>query len=177
MEFSPVWNVLVNNAGMISQDRLVNIREEDWDNIMNVNLKAVLILSQIIVPQMLERKQGKIINISSLGAFVGSKELAAYGASKAALNQLTRTMASEWGPYNIQANAICPTVILTKLARDIYDKPENQEIKESILKRIPAGRFGKVVDVASIALFLAGRGSDFINGQSINLDGGKSVGP
>ena len=176
LQISPVWDVLVNNAGTISQDPLIDIKEEDWDRTMNVNLKAALVLSQIIVPQMIERKQGKVINISSLGAFVGSKGLAAYGASKAALSQLTRTMASEWGAFNIQANAICPTVILTKLSRKIYDKAENKEIKESILNRIPAGRFGELDDAAGLALFLSGKDSNFINGVSIPLDGGKMVG-
>ncbi len=175
--FSSEWDILVNNAGTINQDPLLDIKEENWDATMNVNLKAVLILSQIIVPQMIERKQGKIINISSLGAFVGSKGLAAYGASKAALNQLTRTMAIEWGPYNIQTNAICPTIILTRLSREIYDKPENQEIKQNILNRIPAGRFGELDDAAGLALFLASKESDFINGVSLPLDGGKSATP
>lgn len=177
LEISPSWNILVNNAGTISQDSLINLKEGDWDRTMNVNLKSILILSQIIVPQMIERRQGKIINISSLGAFVGSHGLAAYGVSKAALNQLTRTMASEWGQYNIQANAICPTVILTKLSREIYDKPENADVRESILRKIPAGRFGELDDAANLALFLASKDSDFINGTSIPLDGGKMIAP
>ncbi|MFC2107157.1 SDR family NAD(P)-dependent oxidoreductase [Bacteroidota bacterium] len=176
LQISPVWNILVNNAGTISQDALIDIKEEDWDNIMNVNLKAALILSQIIVPQMIERKQGKVINISSLGAFVGTIGLGAYAASKAALSQLTRTMATEWGPHNIQANAICPTLILTKLSRKVFDKPENQEMRQNFLNKIPAGRFGELNDAAGLALFLASKDSDFINGVSIPLDGGKLVG-
>lgn len=174
---SPHWHVLVNNAGYASQVPLLELSFDDWQMIHHINLHAVFLLSQQMVPQMIERKQGKIINISSLGAFYGTKGMGAYGSSKAALNQLTRTMAVEWGPYNIQANAICPTVIMTDLGKSIWEHPKNKAMKQSFLDKIPSGRFGQPEDVANLAYFLASPASDFINGLAIPLDGGKTVMP
>lgn len=177
LEHSPVWNILINNAGIANQVPLLELSLSDWDNTINTNLRSVLLLSQIIVPQMINRREGKIINISSTGAFYGTKGMGAYAVTKAGLNQITRTMAVEWGPYNIQTNAICPTIIWTELASKIWSKPENQDQRNQMLKRIPAGRFGETKDVAGLALFLAGNDSDFINGVAIPLDGGKIIMP
>jgi len=173
----PVWDILVNNAGIAKQVPLLDMDLHDWEMIQNVNLRAVFMLSKRIVPKMIEQKRGKIINISSLGAFFGTAGLGAYGASKAALNQLTRTMAVEWGPHNIQVNAICPTVVMTDMGKSIWNDPRNINIKNSFLEKIPLGRFGEPEDVANLAFFLAGNESDYLNGQAIPLDGGKTVKP
>ncbi|MCF8229825.1 MAG: SDR family oxidoreductase [Bacteroidales bacterium] len=173
LDFSPHWDILVNNAGIAKKVPLLELEMKDWDEIMQVNLKSVLLLSQMMAKPMIKNKRGKIINISSLGAFYGTPGMAAYAVSKAGLNQLTRTMAVEWGPHNIQANAICPTVINTDMAKEIWDAPENREMKKKFLEKIPAGRFGEPHDVADLALFLASDASDFINGLSIPLEGGR----
>lgn len=177
LEFSNIWDILVNNAGFAKQTSLLDLSFEEWDQTHNLNLRAVFLLTQKIVPLMIKQGNGKIINISSLGAFFGTPGMGAYGTSKAALNQLTRTMAVEWGKHNIQANAICPTVIMTHLGKSIWDKPENEKIKKSFLDKIPLGRFGETEDVANLAYFLASDVSNFINGQSIPLDGGKTAKP
>ena len=173
----PVWDILVNNAGIAKQVPLLDMDLEDWEMIQNINLRAVFLLSKRIVPKMIEHKRGKIINISSLGAFFGTAGLGAYGASKAALNQLTRTMAVEWGPNNIQVNAICPTVVMTDMGKSIWNDSKNEIIKKGFLEKIPLGRFGEPEDVANLAFFLAGNESDYLNGQAIPLDGGKMVKP
>lgn len=176
-DYSKTWDILVNNAGFAKQTSLLDLSLEEWDQTHNLNLRAVFMLTQKIVPQMIEQKHGKVINISSLGAFFGTQGMGAYGASKAALNQLTRTMAVEWGTFNIQTNAICPTVIMTDLGKSIWEKPENETIKNSFLNKIPSGRFGEPEDVANLAYFLASDTSNYINGQSIPLDGGKTAKP
>ena len=177
LNYSNKWDILVNNAAFAKQTPLLDLSLEEWDRTFSLNMRAILILSQKIVPGMIKQSHGKIINISSLGAFFGTQGMGAYGASKAALNQLTRTMAVEWGPHNIQTNAICPTVIMTDLGKSIWEKPENIEIKKSFLNKIPLGKFGEPEDVANLAYFLASDDSVFLNGQSIPLDGGKSVNP
>jgi len=177
MRIDDCWGILVNNAGYAKQTSLLDLPIDEWDFVNNTNTKSALILSKAIAEGMMKNKKGKIINISSLGAFFGTNGMGAYGASKAAMNQLTRTMAVEWGKYNIQVNAICPTVILTDLGRSIWDKPENADLKKSFLNKIPAGRFGEPDDVANLVCFLASERSNFLNGLSIPLDGGKSVMP
>lgn len=171
------WDILVNNAGFVKSGPLLEIRPEDWDMTLNVNLRAALILSQLIVPLMIKHNRGKVINISSLGSFLGTPGLGAYAASKAGLNQLTRTMAVEWGPHNIQVNAICPTIIMTKLARTVWDDPSNTQRREDIKERIPMHRFGEPQEIADLALFLASPAANFITGVSIPVDGGKLVAP
>ncbi len=177
LAFSSRWDILVNNAGIAKQIPLLELDLETWDEILQVNLRSVLLLSQLLASQMIENKRGKIINISSLGAFYGTPGMAAYAVSKAGLNQLTRTMAVEWGKHNIQVNAICPTVINTAMGREIWDAPENKEQKKKFLESLPAGRFGEPKDVAELALFLASDASNFINGLSIPLEGGRMANP
>ncbi len=173
----PEWDILVNNAGIARVRPILEISQDDWENTFSVNLRSVLLLSQVIVPQMIKRGHGKVVNISSIGAFIGTPALGAYAASKAALNQLTRTMAVEWGPSNIHVNALCPTVILTQMGHDIWDNPSMAEPRKEKEKRIPLNRFGEPVEVANVALFLASAASDFVHGVSLPLDGGLTVSP
>jgi 2-dehydro-3-deoxy-D-gluconate 5-dehydrogenase len=177
LELSAQWDILVNNAGMAKIKPLLETTLDEWNDTFSINLRAVLLLSQIIVPQMIERKNGKIVNISSIGAFFGTPGLGAYAASKAALNQLTRTMAVEWGPYNIQVNAICPTIILTETGRQVWDNPALAEQRQEKEKRIPLHRFGEPEEVANVALFLASSAANFVHGVSLPLDGGMTISP
>jgi 2-dehydro-3-deoxy-D-gluconate 5-dehydrogenase len=171
------WNILVNNAGIAHSASLLDVDPETWDRTMAVNLRAALLMAQAVVPGMLQRRAGKIINVSSLGALLATPNLGAYAASKAALNSLTRTMANEWGPSNVQANAVCPTVILTDMGHRVWDDPSRVGEREDKLARIPVRRFGEPQDVAETVAFLASPAADFINGVSLPLDGGLSIVP
>jgi 2-deoxy-D-gluconate 3-dehydrogenase len=171
------WDVLVNNAGIAKVAPLLEIKAEDWEAVLALNLRAVLLLAQILVPQMIARRNGKIVNVSSIGAFFGTPGLGAYAASKAGLDQLTRTMAVEWGPHNLQINAVCPTIILTEMGRQVWDDPARAPQRQAKQERIPLHRFGEPHEVAAAVLFLASPASDFINGVSLPVDGGMQVSP
>jgi len=171
------WDIVVNNAGIASSAPLLEVDLETWDAIHGLNVRAVVALCQVMVPPMLERGSGKVINVSSAGAFLGTPGLGAYAASKAALNQLTRTMAVEWGPHGVQANAVCPTVILTEMGRSIWDDPARAAERLAKEQRIPAHHFGVPDDVAGAVTFLAGPGSDYVNGVALPVDGGMLVAP
>ena len=175
--YSAQWDVLVNNAGIAIPAPILEIKPYHWSKTFSVNLEAAVAISQIIVPQMIERKSGKIVNVSSMGAFFGTPGLGSYAASKAALNQLTRTMAVEWGQYNIQVNAVCPTIVLTDLGKEFWDDPNRLDQRESKEARIPLHRFAKPQDVADTILYLASSAADFITGVSLPLDGGMQVSP
>jgi NAD(P)-dependent dehydrogenase (short-subunit alcohol dehydrogenase family) len=112
-----------------------------------------------------------------MGAFYGTPGLAAYAASKAALNQLTRTMAVEWGPHNVQVNAVCPTIVLTDLGKKFWDDPNRIEQRKAKEERIPLHRFAEPQEVANAILYLASPAADFINGVSLPLDGGMQICP
>jgi NAD(P)-dependent dehydrogenase (short-subunit alcohol dehydrogenase family) len=155
-------DILVNNAGMSQLESLLDFSEDNWDRTMNVNLKAPFLLSQEFAKGMIERKSGKIIHISSVAAVQAVDEHAAYCVSKAGLHMLTKMMALEWGPYNIQTNAIAPTVVWTEMGQRVWGAPEKHE---PMLARIPAHRFVKPEEVAELTVFLAGPGSDMICGQ------------
>lgn len=174
---APYWDILVNNAGVAKTAPLLEITPEDWDFTHAVNLRSVLLVSQQMVPPMIARRSGRIINISSMGAFIGTPTVGNYAASKGGLNQLTRTMAVEWGVYNIQTNAVCPTVIMTDMGQQIWDDPAVAELRKAKEARIPMHRFGEVQEVADLVLFLCGPGANYLNGLSIPLDGGMLVAP
>ena len=171
------WEIVVNNAGIASSAPLLEVDLGTWDAIHALNLRAVVALCQVMVPPMLERARGKVINVSSAGAFLGTPGLGAYAASKAALNQLTRTMAVEWGPHGVQANAVCPTVVLTEMGRSIWDDPARAEDRRAKEQRIPVHHFGVPSDVAGAVTFLASPASDYINGVALPIDGGMLVAP
>lgn len=162
-------DILVNNAGIARVDPLLDATVEDWDVIMAVNLRAPFVLAQAIAPGMIAQKSGKIINISSQAGVVGLDDHGAYCASKGGLNMLTKVMTSEWAKHNIQINAVCPTVILTPMGEQVWGDPAKGDPMKA---KIPAGRFGRPIEVADLVLFLASPASDLINGQNILLDGG-----
>jgi NAD(P)-dependent dehydrogenase (short-subunit alcohol dehydrogenase family) len=177
LEHHERWDVLVNNAGIAVAAPLLDVDFDDWDRVQAVNVKAALAVAQVLVPGMIERRSGKVVNVSSVGAFVGTPGLGAYAASKAAMNQLTRTMAVEWGPYGIQVNAVCPTIVLTDMGRELWDDPARAEDRRQKEQRIPERRFGEPSEVADAVAFLAGGASAFINGVTLPLDGGMLAAP
>jgi NAD(P)-dependent dehydrogenase (short-subunit alcohol dehydrogenase family) len=162
-------DILVNNAGIALVEPLLEAKVEDWDLTMAVNLRAPFIMAQAVAPQMIAQGSGKIINISSQAGVVGLDEHGAYCASKGGLNMLTKVMTSEWAKHNIQVNAVCPTVILTPMGEQVWGDPAKGDPMKA---KIPAGRFGKPIEVADLVLFLASPASDLINGQDILIDGG-----
>lgn len=162
-------DILVNCAGVALIAPLTEAAVEDWDRSMAINARAPFLLAQKLAPGMIERGGGKIINISSQTGVIALEDHAAYASSKAALNALTKSMTAEWARHNIQANAICPTVILTPMGRQIWSAPEK---RDPMLARTPAGRFGEAVEVADCALYLASPASGLVNGTTIMIEGG-----
>lgn len=163
-------NILVNNAGIIKRTDLIEMDPMDFREVVDVNLTGAFIVSQSVVPTMIENGQGKIINICSLMSELGRQSVGAYAASKGGLQMLTRSMATEWAKFNIQANAIAPGYIETEQTAPL--RAEGNPFDKFIRSRTPAKRWGQPDDVAGTALFLASSLSDFINGQTIFVDGG-----
>lgn len=162
-------DILVNCAGVARIAPLTELTQDEWDETMNVNLTAPFSFTQEVVGPMIEQKSGKIVNISSQAGSVAIDGHGAYCASKGGLNLLTKVMAAEWGPYNIQVNAVGPTVILTKLGAEVWGPPEKSG---PMLAKIPMGRFGQPIEVADLVLFLSSAASDLITGDVILIDGG-----
>lgn len=165
-------DILVNNAGVIDNNPATEVTEEQWDKTLSVNLKGLFFLSQAVGRHMIKRKRGKIVNIASQAGVIALDNHAAYSASKAGVISITRTLALEWGKFNINVNAIAPTVILTPLGKKAWSDPQ---ARSEMLKKIPLGRFGQPSEVASIALFLASEASNLITGSTIMADGGYTV--
>jgi NAD(P)-dependent dehydrogenase (short-subunit alcohol dehydrogenase family) len=172
LEFFGTVDILVNNAGLVFVEDLLDTSLEHWEETQRVNLRAPFLLAQTVVPKMIEQRRGKVINISSLAGGLAPLGHGAYSASKAGLNLLTQTMAAEWGRFNIQANAVAPTVILTEMGQKVWGDPAKGDPMKA---RIPARRFGEPIEVADLVLFLASSASNFIGGQVIRLDGGFSA--
>lgn len=163
-------DILVNNAGMNIRKPLLELAEEEWNQVIDTNLKGIFLVGQAVGRVMVRQKRGKIINIASVAGARGRPLLGPYCASKGGVIQLTKVMALEWVKDNVQVNAICPTYIETPMTADFL-----KEKKDAILRRIPMGRLGTDQDLAGLAVFLASEASDFITGQAIFVDGGSSA--
>jgi 2-deoxy-D-gluconate 3-dehydrogenase len=162
-------DILVNNAGMIYREPAENYDVAAWMNVLQVNLNSVFRLCQLAGRAMLERRQGKIINIASLLSFQGGIRVPAYAASKGGVAQLTKALANEWAERNVQVNAIAPGYFRTENTSALQaDETRNRQI----LERIPAGRWGEPDDIVGSAVFLASPASNYINGEIIVVDGG-----
>ena len=172
LDFFGTVDILVNNAGVVFVDSLLETPLDHWEETLTVNLRAPLLLAQTVVPKMIEQRRGKVINISSAAGVLAPEGHGAYSASKAGLQLLTQTMAAEWARFNIQANAVAPTVILTAMGRQVWGDPAKGDPMKA---RIPARRFGEPIEVADLALFLASPAANFICGQVLRIEGGLSV--
>ncbi len=160
-------DILVNNAGITDDAQFYKMTEEQFDNVINVNLRGNYNMTKAVLPYMIEKQYGKIINLSSVSAFNGNFGQANYAASKAAIIGMTRVQAKELGKYGITVNAIAPGSIMT----DMYSAvPE--DVKKQKLAKIPLRRYGEPEEVAKLALFLASNDSSYITGQTIVIDGG-----
>lgn len=162
-------DILVNCAGFTKRGPTLEFSEADWGAILDVNLTGTLRGCQVFGRHMLERGYGRIINIASLTTFVGFLEVAAYGASKAAVGSLTKSLAVEWGPRGVCVNAIAPGVFRTQLNAALLDGTERgKELK----LRTPMRRFGDVEELVGAAIFLASDAASFVNGEILAVDGG-----
>ncbi len=160
-------DILVNNAGITKDGLLVRMKEEDWDQVLEVNLKGAFLCSQLAVKQMMKQRSGNIVNISSIVGQAGNAGQANYTASKAALIGLTKTMALEAAPRGIRVNAIAPGFIETDMTGAL-----NEKIREGLMGKIPLGKLGSSQNVADGVLFLVSDRADYITGQVLNINGG-----
>ncbi|MFG6496824.1 3-oxoacyl-[acyl-carrier-protein] reductase [Fictibacillus sp. UD] len=160
-------DVLVNNAGITRDNLLMRMKEEDWDAVINTNLKGVFLTTKAVTRQMMKQRQGRIINIASIVGVSGNAGQANYVAAKAGVIGLTKTAAKELSSRGITVNAIAPGFIET----DMTGKLE-EGIKEDMLRNIPLARFGQPDDIAAAAAFLASDASSYITGQTLHVDGG-----
>jgi len=166
------WNVLATTAGLFVGGPLTEIKGDDWDRLMAVNARAVFLLSRLVAEKMMILGQGKIIHIGSSATYFGTPRNGAYAASKVVINQLTQTMAVEWGPHNIQVNTICPTVAETKFLNYVSGDISHKKLRETLKDKMPLKRLLLPSDIAPLVLFLASDSAQFINGAIIPIDGG-----
>ncbi len=162
-------DILVNNAGIQRRHPAVDFPEEDWDEVLQVNLKAVWLLSQQAGRHMIEKRNGKIINIASLVSFQGGLFVPAYASAKGAVAQLTKALANEWSALGVNVNAIVPGYIATEMNTALMNDTTRSR---QILERIPAGRWGTPEDFKGPALFLASDASNYVHGHLLAVDGG-----
>ncbi|WP_045234855.1 2-dehydro-3-deoxy-D-gluconate 5-dehydrogenase KduD [Deinococcus pimensis] len=167
-ELGPL-DVLVNNAGIIRRHDALSFPDEDFDAVLDVNLRATWHLSRACARSMLRRGHGKIINVASLLAFQGGVRVSAYTASKHAVAGLTKALANEWAARGVNVNALAPGYVDTDNTRALRDDPTRAR---QILERIPAGRWGRPEDLAGAAVFLASNASDYVHGHLLVVDGG-----
>lgn len=162
-------DVLVNNAGVEHIEPFTEVSEEHYDFITGVNLKGVFFVAQEVAKVMKENGGGKIINIGSLGSYIGLAESSVYCTTKGGVIQMSKTLSIELGPDNIQVNCVAPGYFITPMTQPFYDDPEHRSWIES---RIPLHEWGTVADLAGPMLFLASSASDYITGTTIKVDGG-----
>jgi len=163
-------DILVNNAGIIKRIPILDMPVSDYKTVLDVDLVAPLIVSKRVVPKMIERRAGKIINMCSMMSVYGRNTVSAYASAKGGLMLLTRNMTCEWARYNIQINGIGPGYIVTSQTGPIREN--GHPFNDLVMTRTPAGRWGEPNDVAYAALFLASKAADFVNGHILFVDGG-----
>jgi 3-oxoacyl-[acyl-carrier protein] reductase len=160
-------DILVNNAGITNDMPIIKMKEKDWDDVLDINLKGAFLCTKAAVKFMMKQRSGKIINIASVAGVMGNRGQANYSASKAGLIGLTKSTAKELASRNINCNAVAPGVIESKMTEVL---PDN--VKENYLNNIPLKRFGTPEDVANVVAFLASSDSNYVTGQVIHIDGG-----
>jgi NAD(P)-dependent dehydrogenase (short-subunit alcohol dehydrogenase family) len=165
-------DILINSAGMNIRKAVVEMHEEDWDPVIDVNLKGAVFCCRAVARVMIKQSKGKIINIASISSILGHPDRCAYAASKGGLIQVTKVMATEWARYNICVNAISPAAVDTPF---IDGLKKNRERLDREKARIPLGRIASPEDIMGAAVFLASDASDFITGHNLFIDGGRTV--
>lgn len=168
-EVGPI-DILVNNAGIIKRIPILDMKVEEYKDVLDIDLVAPFIMAKHIVPGMISRGHGKIINMCSMMSELGRDTVSAYAAAKGGLKMLTRSMATEWAKHNIQANGIGPGYFATEQTAPI--RVNGHPFNDFIIQRTPAGRWGDPSDLAGAAIFLASGASDFVNGLVVYVDGG-----
>ncbi|MDO8620717.1 MAG: glucose 1-dehydrogenase [Candidatus Levybacteria bacterium] len=162
-------DILVNNAGIYLAGDAVSTTEEDWDKVLAIDAKGTFLCSKAALPSMIKQGKGKIVNTASIAGWIGFEESIAYCAAKGAVVNMTREMALDFGPKNINVNAIAPGVVETDMTQSFL---QDENAKKSFLDKIPIGRIGKPLDIAYAALYLASDESDFVTGETLIVDGG-----
>jgi len=162
-------DILVNNAGININKLALDMTEEDWDLVLDTNLKSYFLASQAVGRIMVKRGKGKIINISSTFGLVGFEKRSAYSSSKGGVDLLTKVLAIEWGPYHVNVNAIAPTATRTAINEELF---ANEAWQKWMLDRLPVKRFCQPVDLVGAAVFLASDASDMVTGITLPVDGG-----
>jgi 2-dehydro-3-deoxy-D-gluconate 5-dehydrogenase len=170
-ELGPI-DILVNNAAFAVLKSLLEHTEGDWDAVIETDLTACFLLSKYAAQSMVPRRAGKIINVASVGGYKGTPIYPSYGVSKGGLLQLTRCLAIELAPHNIQVNSLAPGWTTTDMTDWIRNDPQYAAVKQEMITRTPAGRFAEPEEMAGAAVFLASRASDFVTGADIIVDGG-----
>lgn len=170
--FGPL-NVLVNNAGRLSVSTVETISEQEWDRVLEANLKGPFLMARAVLPSLRRAGGGSIVNIGSVLGLVAMKDRAAYCASKGGVTMLTKAMALDHAHENIRVNCICPAIVETELIKGLFSSTEEgRKTRESRIGTLPLGRFGQPNDVAEMAVFLASDESSWLTGTAIPLDGG-----
>jgi len=164
-------DILVNNAGIMRSAPIEQLSEDDWDSVININLKGTFLCSKYVSQQMIKQKSGVIINIASIAGLIPEIFAGAYSPSKAGLINLTQLLALEWAKYNIRVNAICPGSIETAMTNAEWPGKK----REARIKAIPLNRFGKQEEVAKTAVFLACDDSSYMTGHALVMDGGSLI--
>lgn len=162
-------DILVNNAGIQIRAPLEDFKYSDWQHILEVNLGGAFLVSKYVVGSMISRKEGKIINICSIQSELARPSIAPYTATKGGLRNLTRGMATDWGKYNIQINGIAPGYFKTEMTKSLYT---DKEFDAWLCSRVPANRWGNPDELIAAAIFLASKGSNYVNGHLLYVDGG-----
>lgn len=163
-------DIVVNNAGTTRDTLVVRMSEEDWDTVLDTNLKGTFLVTRAALKPMIKQRRGKIVNIASVMGLIGNPGQANYSASKAGLIGFTRSLAKEVGSRNIQVNAIAPGFIETAMTESV-----KQEMRDRLIEQIPAGRLGQPDEIAHTVVFLCSSASDYITGQTITVDGGLTI--
>ena len=170
-----VIDILVNNAGIIKRIPMLEMKASDFRQVIDVDLNAPFIVAKAVIPSMIKKGHGKIINICSMMSELGRETVAAYAAAKGGLKMLTKNIASEFGEYNIQCNGIGPGYIATPQTaplREVQEDGSRHPFDQFIVAKTPAARWGTPEDLAGPAVFLASDASDFVNGHILYVDGG-----
>ncbi len=165
-------DVLVNNAGIILEKKTIELTDDEWDSVLTTNLTSMFRLARAVAPGMMARHGGKIINIGSMYGPIGVPRYAAYCASKAAVEALTRSLGAEWARHGIQVNCLAPGYMNTDIPRAAL---ADEKTRALFLSKVPARRIGEPEEVGPLAVYLASPASDFMTGQTLYLDGGQTI--